>query len=115
MINLNLNNKDTIERVVRENFRTILYAYDYLNIMNNRGINFNPLKFNPLTVEELNVNSVMYPMLSRDRNDSNLWVVIRWDAWNGVHVYFTSTQIKVEDIIVCLREGKLRQLLEDGE
>lgn len=115
MINLNLNNKDTIERVVRENFRTILYAYDYLNVLGNRGVDFKPLKFNPLTVEELNVNSVMYPMLSSGRNDNNLWVVIRWDAFDGRNVYFTSTQIKVDDIIVCLREGKLRQLLEDGE
>lgn len=105
MINRNQNNNvRDIDEVIRKNFRIILYAYDYLNVFGNRGIDFKSLKFNSLTIRELNVSYI--------RTDRNGHYIIGWDAFDGVDVYWTATRIKKDDIQVCIREAKLRIVLD---
>ena len=82
----------------------ILYAYDYLNVFNNRDMEFKPSIFNPLTVRELNVDYI--------KTDRNGHYIIGWDAFDGVDVYWTATRIKRDDIPACIREAKLRMLLD---
>ena len=100
------NNVQDIDDLIRENFRIILYAYDYLNVLGNRGMDFKPLKFNPLEVEELDIQNIVY---SKSNPDIRF---IRWSAWDGTYVYNMSTQIHKDDVIACIREGKLRMLLD---